>query len=146
MEGFLVTFLFSYFLRVGFPLHKPYPYSLYEWGFLHFWYLKSLVILAIWWLNPWKSSLPPRFFWSKKWCWDSLCLGFKLEVWCGWKWWWWKMVMNTTVESVKNHHCNKKQIQDEWYNPSHPFILGHLEGPHNSIYNWATLHLDVPGS
>ena len=26
------------------PLHKPYPYCLYRWGFLHFRYLKSLVI------------------------------------------------------------------------------------------------------
>ena len=28
---------------VGFPLHKPYPYSLYRWGFLHFRYVKRLV-------------------------------------------------------------------------------------------------------
>ena len=26
--------------QVGFPLHKPYPYSLYRWGFLHFRYLE----------------------------------------------------------------------------------------------------------
>ncbi len=30
-------------LGVGFPLHKPYPYSFYRWGFLHFRYLKCLV-------------------------------------------------------------------------------------------------------
>ena len=30
---------------MGFPLHKPYPYSLYRWGFLHFRYLKCLVML-----------------------------------------------------------------------------------------------------
>ena len=29
-------------LEVGFPLHKPYTYSLYRWGFLHFRYLKCL--------------------------------------------------------------------------------------------------------
>ncbi len=32
-------------LVVGFPLHKPYPYSLYRWGFLHLRYLKCLVTL-----------------------------------------------------------------------------------------------------
>ncbi len=53
----------------------------------------------------------------------ALDLSWKLDA--GWKWWW-KMVMNTMVESVKNHHCNKKQIQDEGYNPSYPFIFGHL--------------------
>ena len=31
---------------MGFPLHKPYPYSLCRWGFLHFRYLKCLVILS----------------------------------------------------------------------------------------------------
>ena len=31
------------FLGVCFPLHRPYPYSLYRWGFLHFRYLKCLV-------------------------------------------------------------------------------------------------------
>ncbi len=36
--------LCSAILGVGFPLHKPYPYSLYRWGFLHFRYLKCLVI------------------------------------------------------------------------------------------------------
>ena len=29
---------------MGFPLHRPYPYSLYRWGFLHFRHLKCLVI------------------------------------------------------------------------------------------------------
>ena len=29
---------------VGFPLHMPYPYSLYRFEYLHFRYLKSLVI------------------------------------------------------------------------------------------------------
>ncbi len=33
-------------LGVGFPFHKPYPYSLYRFSYLHFRYLKSLVILA----------------------------------------------------------------------------------------------------
>ena len=30
----------------GFPLHKPYPYSLYRWGFLHFRYQRNA-----WWYN-----------------------------------------------------------------------------------------------
>ena len=33
----------GYFGGWVFPLHKPYPYSLYRWGFLHFRYLKCLV-------------------------------------------------------------------------------------------------------
>ena len=33
-------------LGVGFPLHKPYPYSLYRWGFLHFRYQRN-----VWWLR-----------------------------------------------------------------------------------------------
>ena len=37
--------LFQAILGVGkLPLHKPYPYSLYRWGFLHFRYLKNCVI------------------------------------------------------------------------------------------------------
>ena len=39
---------------MGIPLHKPYPYSLYGWGFLHFRYLKCLVRV----LFP-----TPKFFW-----------------------------------------------------------------------------------
>ena len=39
--------LFSAILMVGFPLHKPYPYSLYRWGFLHFRYLKCLVKMLL---------------------------------------------------------------------------------------------------
>ena len=38
--------LFSAILGVGFPLHKPYPYSLYRWGFLYFRYLIFLMILV----------------------------------------------------------------------------------------------------
>ena len=30
-------------LGLGFPLHKPYPYSLHRFSYLHFRYLKSLV-------------------------------------------------------------------------------------------------------
>ena len=33
---------------MGFPLHKPYPYSLYRWGFLHFRYLKC----SLTWMHP----------------------------------------------------------------------------------------------
>ena len=36
--------MFGYLGGVSFPLHKPYPNSLYRWGFLHFRYLKCLVI------------------------------------------------------------------------------------------------------
>ena len=36
--------LFPAVLGGGFPLHKPYPYSLHRSGFLHFRYLKFLVI------------------------------------------------------------------------------------------------------
>ena len=36
----------SAILGVGFPLHKPYPYSLYRWGFLYFRYLIFLMILV----------------------------------------------------------------------------------------------------
>ena len=43
MEGFQVT-LFLAILGMGFPLHKPYPYSFFWWGFLHFRFLKCLVI------------------------------------------------------------------------------------------------------
>ena len=51
MEGFQIT-LFSAILGVGFPLYKPYPHSLYKWGFLHFRYLKCLVIkLRNWAMN-----------------------------------------------------------------------------------------------
>ena len=35
MEGFL-NLHYKAILMVGFPLHKPYPYSLYRWWFLHF--------------------------------------------------------------------------------------------------------------
>ena len=38
-----VLHLIKLFLGVGFPLHKPYPYCLYRWRFLHFRYLKCLV-------------------------------------------------------------------------------------------------------
>ena len=41
-ECFLVT-LFSAILGMGFPLHKPYPYSLYSEDSSHFRYLKCLV-------------------------------------------------------------------------------------------------------
>ena len=45
-------------LGVGFPLHKPYPYSLYIWAFLHFWYLKRLGKKVQ------KSS--PRYIWASR--------------------------------------------------------------------------------
>ena len=38
--------VFSAILGVGFPLHKPYPFSLYRWGFLHFRYQPN-----VWWAN-----------------------------------------------------------------------------------------------
>ena len=42
---------------MGFPLHKPYPYCLYRWGFLHFRYLKCLVIYDLtWFLMPKKNT------------------------------------------------------------------------------------------
>ena len=44
MEGFQIT-LFWAVLGMGIPLHKPYPYSLYRWGFFHFRYWK------VWWFE-----------------------------------------------------------------------------------------------
>ena len=40
MEGFL-NLTFGYF-GVDFPLHKPYPYSLYRFSYLHFRYLPEM--------------------------------------------------------------------------------------------------------
>ena len=34
-------------LGVGFPLHKPYPYSLHRFSYLHFRYLKCLVTVWV---------------------------------------------------------------------------------------------------
>ena len=45
MEVSWTNLIFGYFGGGKTPLHKPYPYSLYRWGFLHFGYLKFLVKL-----------------------------------------------------------------------------------------------------
>ena len=42
-----VLYLIRLFLGVGFPLHRPYPYSIYRWGFLHFRYLKFLMTVCL---------------------------------------------------------------------------------------------------
>ena len=55
--------LFSAILGVGFPLHRPYPYSLYRWGFLHFRYLKCLVrnlLNCVFYLEEGRSDFLPN--------------------------------------------------------------------------------------
>ena len=70
------------FLRMGIPLHlhRPYPYCLHRWGFLHFRHLKFLMMLgwlvwmrAAWILRPMpccsskyqKTSKSPMMHWSR---------------------------------------------------------------------------------
>ena len=56
--------LCSAILEVGFPLHKPYPYCLYRFSYLHFRYLKCLVTFFK--ANPRHPGIPSRWRTSTK--------------------------------------------------------------------------------
>ena len=70
MEVLNLIRLFWGWVFHGFPLHKPYPYSLYRWGFLHFRYLKSLVTRGTYWTAthppPGVICCRPSCNWSSK--------------------------------------------------------------------------------
>ena len=69
------TVLSKAVLEVGVPLHKPYPYSLHRWGFLHFRYLKCLVNLSY---RNLRAPSAPRSNKLRDTIYDNSC---KLHVW-----------------------------------------------------------------
>ena len=69
---------------MGFPLHKPYPYSLDRWGFLHLRYLKCLVSL-VFFTHVFSRSIESNSIEMWRICWETRG-GWGIRT-CE-AWWW----------------------------------------------------------